>query len=192
MFRVATQLNLEIELSTMLRWEGVRAGQACPAGTHLFVNTHPREVAEPRTDRFAPLAARSYPAQRLTLEIHESAVTDVRPHDRNPTALTELEIGLAYDDFGAGQSRLNELVEGKPDYVKFDMSLIRDLDTSSPQRQELVASLVRMVRNLGIDSVAEGVETEGEGQTCRQMGFELAQGFFFGRPAPPMHYNRTP
>lgn len=99
-------------------------------------------------------------------------------------ALVELNMGLAYDDFGAGQSRLNELTETAPDYVKFDMSLIRNIDAASPQRQEVLASLIQIVHNLGILSVAEGIETQAEGETCLKMGFDLAQGFFYGRPAP--------
>ncbi len=126
----------------------------------------------------------SHPDQPLTLEIHESAVTDAARMAEIRPALAKLNIGLAYDDFGAGQSRLNELSESSPDYVKFDMSLIRDIDAASPQRQQVVATLVQMVRNLGIISVAEGVETEAESETCLQMGFDLGQGFFYGRPAP--------
>ena len=79
---------------------------------------------------------------------------------------------------------MNELTETAPDYVKFDMSLIRDIDAASSQRQEVVATLVQMLHKLGIKSVAEGVETEAEDATCLAMGFDLGQGFYYGRPAP--------
>ena len=102
--------------------------------------------------------------------------------------LKRLDIKLAYDDFGVGESRLNDLAEVAPDYVKFDMSLIRDIDSATPQRQQVVAALVQMVRNLGITSLAEGVETDGEDETCRQMGFDLGQGYLYGRPAPPRNF----
>jgi EAL domain-containing protein (putative c-di-GMP-specific phosphodiesterase class I) len=75
-----------------------------------------------------------------------------------------------------------------PDYVKFDMSLIRDLDSATAQRQQVVAALVQMVHNLGITSLAEGVETAGEDQTCQQLGFDLGQGYLYGRPAPPLEF----
>ena len=103
-----------------------------------------------------------------------------------------MKIGLAYDDFGAGQSRLNELAQCPPDYLKFDMSLMRGIDAASPQRQRLLATLVKMVRDLGIHSVAEGVETPAEADACRQMGFDLGQGFFYGRPAPPIGSKSDP
>ena len=97
--------------------------------------------------------------------------------------LRELDMRLAYDDFGAGENRLVELVEAPPDFLKFDISLVRDLDVSE-HRQQLLASLLKVTRDLNITSVAEGIETAGEAEACQRAGFELAQGFFFGRPAP--------
>ena len=184
MFDVASQLNLEVDLSVMLRWEGVQASLAMAEPPHVFLNTHPREMAGPGLiDSLRKLRA-AHPQQQMTLEIHESAAADVSCMAELRPGLTELSIGLAFDDFGVGQSRLNELSEVAPDYVKFDMSLVRDIDAASPQRQQMVATLVQMVNNLGIRSLAEGVETEAEDETCRQMGFELGQGFLYGRPAP--------
>ena len=149
MFHVAAELNLEIELSVMLRWEGVLAGQAFPGRPHLFLNTHPRELAEPGLLASLVSLREAYPDQPLTLEIHESAVADAAWMAEIRPQLSQLNIGLAYDDFGAGQSRLNELSETAPDCVKFDMSLVRDIDAASPQRQEVVATLVQMRAQAG-------------------------------------------
>jgi EAL domain-containing protein (putative c-di-GMP-specific phosphodiesterase class I) len=184
MFHVAVELNLEIELSTMLRWEGVQACQGSNWSPHLFVNTHPRELADSGLLSSLETLRQGFPDQRLTLEVHESAVTDPALMSKIRAGLAELKIGMAYDDFGAGQSRLNELVQCPPDYLKFDISLVHNIDTASPQRQHLLATLVQMVRDLGIRSIAEGVETPAEAEVCREAGFDLAQGFFFGRPAP--------
>jgi EAL domain-containing protein (putative c-di-GMP-specific phosphodiesterase class I) len=192
MFEVAVQLNLEVELSTMLRWEGVQACQGSDWSPHLFVNTHPRELAEPGLLPSLRTLRTSFPEQRLTLEIHESAVTDAALMSEIRAGLVDLKIGMAYDDFGAGQSRMNELAQCPPDYLKFDMSLVRNIDSASPQRQRLLGTLVQMVRDLGIHSVAEGVETPAEADVCREMGFDLAQGFFFGRPAPPVRATSDP
>ena len=99
-------------------------------------------------------------------------------------ALTDLDVRLAYDDFGSGQVRLAELVEVRPDYLKFDISLVRDIHVASARHQQMVASLVSMVRELGVVPLAEGVETQAESDTCLQLGFELGQGFFYDKPAP--------
>lgn len=184
MFRVAAQLNLEAELSRMLRWEGISAGLALGEPIHLFVNTHPRELTDGALLNDLAELRKSFPEPALTLEIHESAVTDVAQVARLKAELGALHIRLAYDDFGAGQSRLNELAACPPDCVKFDMSLIRGIDAGNVQRQQLLESLVRMVHDLGVVTLAEGVETAGEHQVCRELGFELGQGYHYGRPAP--------
>src|SRR5208283_5924150 len=98
----------------------------------------------------------------LTLEIHEAAVTKGAALAELRSLLRRLDIQLAYDDFGVGESRLNDLAEVAPDCVKFDMSLIRGIDSATPQRQQVLASLVQMVGNLGITTLAEGVETAAE------------------------------
>jgi EAL domain-containing protein (putative c-di-GMP-specific phosphodiesterase class I) len=185
MFSVAKQLNQEVELSIMLRWEGVCAAQGMAQPSRLFLNTHPRELADRRLLQSLEHLRGNWPQQALTLEIHESAVTEVTDMAHLRSLLRRLDIKLAYDDFGVGQSRLNELADVAPEYVKFDMALIRGIDRAAPQRQQLLSALVRMVHNMGLTTLAEGVETAGEDATCRQMGFELGQGYLYGRPAPP-------
>jgi EAL domain-containing protein (putative c-di-GMP-specific phosphodiesterase class I) len=146
MFGVAAQVNMEVELSVMLRWEGVVASEAIGASPHLFLNTHPRELAEPGLADSLRRLRESYPNQRLTLEIHEGALAGAACMSELRPVLTELHIGLAYDDFGIGQSRLNELAQDPPDCLKFDMSLVRGIDSASPQRQQVVSTLVQMAR----------------------------------------------
>jgi EAL domain-containing protein (putative c-di-GMP-specific phosphodiesterase class I) len=188
MFRIAAQLNVEVELSSMLRLEGIQAALAIPDAPHLFVNTHPLELARP--DLIASLqAARDIdPRRQITLEIHEAAVASPRQMGELRTCLKDLDIGLAYDDFGAGHARLNELAEVPPDYLKFDMSLVRGIHTAAPQRLQMLGTLVQMARDLGVVALAEGIECREEGEACRDLGFELGQGFFYGRPAPARTY----
>ncbi len=81
-----------------------------------------------------------------------------------------------------GQSRLVELMEVPPDYVKFDMALIRDIHKASPHKQKTLETLVKMVRNLGVAPLAEGIESHDESAVCTDMGFLFAQGFLFGKP----------
>ncbi len=188
MFGVAAQLNLEVELSTMLRWEGVQSTLEMPKPPHLYLNTHPRELVEQKLVGSLEALREAWPDRPLTLEIHESAVNKGAHLAELRSVLTRLNIRLAYDDFGVGQSRLNELAEVAPDCVKFDMSLIRGIDTATAQRQQVLAALVQMVGNLGITALTEGVETEAEHATCMQMGFTLGQGFLYGRPARPRQF----
>ncbi len=188
MFDAASRLNMEVELSRMLRWEGVREGLNLPNNSTLFVNTHPLEIRnEGLVDSMA--TARQLSSEvPIILEVHEAAITDPREMRELRSHLKELNIGIAYDDFGAGQTRLSELVEAPPDYLKFDISLVRGIDLAPPERQKMLASLVSMVIDLGVNPLAEGIETPGEAEVCRAMGFLTAQGYHFGRPAPVRQY----
>lgn len=188
MFQAAARLNMEVDLSRMLRWEGVREGLNLPPGAYLFVNTHPSEISHGGLIESLAQVRQLSQEARIILEIHEAAVTDPVEMCRLRSQLRELNIGVAYDDFGSGQTRLGELVEAPPDYLKFDISMIRRIDQAGAERQRMLASLVRMVHELGIAPLAEGIETEGEAATCRQIGFSTAQGFYFGAPAPVRRY----
>ncbi len=189
MFRTATRLQSEVALSRMLRQEGVRAASELAPPTRLFVNTHPTELIEPGLAESIWALRAAFPGPELVLEVHEAAATDLTTLRSLTESLREIGVGIAYDDFGAGQSRLMELTDVLPDYVKFDIGLIRDIDTANAQRQGVVRSLVKMVRDLGVTTLAEGVETEAEAETCWEMGFELAQGYLYGRPAPANDWN---
>lgn len=118
------------------------------------------------------------------LEIHEAAVTDPEALRRLRSGLREIDIQIAFDDFGTGQSRLLELAEVPPDYVKFDMAFVRDLHLAPSRRRDTLLSLVQMTRESGIVPIAEGVETEEEKQACGEVGFDLAQGYRLGLPTP--------
>lgn len=184
LFDIAGKLQLKAELSAAFRQFGVPAAAPHLNGLKLFVNTDSGEIFT--EDFFRGLQAlRELPEPPdLVIEVHETAVMEIERMRELAARLLELGVQFAYDDFGAGASRLNELGEVPPHYVKFDMGLIRGLHEASPSKQKTVADLVRLVR--GIDSVplAEGVETEAEAAVCRDMGFELIQGYLTGRPVP--------
>lgn len=186
MFAAAKVLDLEAELSRILRDEGIRSGSILPNDHVLFINTHPAEMDDLELLIFSLGELRNLePDRPLVLEIHEASVTCGDKMRRLRTALGEMKVGLAYDDFGAGQARLVELVDVPPDYLKFDMSLVQNLETSSVERQRMLASLVKMVRDLGIVPLAEGIELAGDHEICRQIGFQFGQGFYYGYPVLP-------
>ena len=124
----------------------------------------------------------------ITLEIHESAITSADEMFELRNRLRDLNIQIAYDDFGAGQNRLAELCNAAPDVLKFDMGLIRDIDKAPPERIKVLSSLVRIVLDLGVVPLAEGIENEAEAKVCQELGFTMAQGYYFGRPAPPSKF----
>ncbi len=190
MFEAADRLNRSAELSRFMR--EVALVQPGVSTEHLFLNTHPNELEDvPQLVRSLFRLRKSHPNQKITIEIHESAIADLTALQTIGIVLQDLGMGLAYDDFGAGQARLSELIEARPNVLKFDMKMIRGIDQSPPSKRQLVESLVRMAHDLGIQSLAEGIETEEEAAVCQQLGFELFQGFLFGRPVPRMSATET-
>ncbi|XZE36666.1 EAL domain-containing protein [Pirellulaceae bacterium SH501] len=184
-FGAADRLGQNATLSEMIREEGLLvASRSNHFASNFFLNTHPSEVVNDRLLESLVRLRQQFPDSRITLEIHEASVTDPRSIGRLRDVLTDLSMQLSYDDFGAGQGRLLELGEQPPDVLKFDMQLIRDIDKAPSSRQELLAALVRLARDLGTTTLAEGVETEAEHVVCAAMGFELGQGYFYGLPAP--------
>jgi EAL domain-containing protein (putative c-di-GMP-specific phosphodiesterase class I) len=188
MFHAASQLNLEAQLSEAFRQRGVEIGMAFGPEVNLFVNTHPSELDRPEFYDSLRTLRESAPEQQITLEIHEGASTNMTMMRELCAVLSDLEIKLAFDDFGVGRARLVELGEVRPDYLKFDMKLTKNIEHAPAKRQELVALFANLVNNLGIKTLAEGVETRECHDILVQMGFQLGQGFYYGRPSPISKY----
>lgn len=182
LLEMATVLAKEVELSRAFRRAGAIAAAARQQPVVLFMNSHPKEMfTEELYDSLRDLRELA-PNMSLILEVHETAVAEVDKMKVMAQRLKDMGIQFAYDDFGAGQARLNELAEVPPDVVKFDMGLIRDIDTASEKKQQMVARLVNIVHDTGSTALAEGVETEGEAAFCLEVGFTLCQGYLTGKP----------
>ena len=191
MFTAASQLNLEAQLSEAFRLRGVEIGSVLGTESNLFLNTHPKELdREGLYDSLRDLRTAD-PDQKITLEIHEGAATNLKMMKKLCCVLKDLDIKLAFDDFGVGQARLVELGEVRPDYLKFDMKLTKNINHAPAKRQEVVALFAKLVNNLGIQTLAEGVETRECHDILVQMGFQLGQGYYYGRPSPVSKYLET-
>ena len=186
LFDIAGQLgpDAQAELSRLFRRKAVELVRDRPEPPVLFLNTHPVELETPGLLESLEELRTYAPQVDLVLEIHESALAQTDFITWLRERLLEINVGLAYDDFGAGQARLFELAEAPPHYLKFDRRFVTGLDHAPTSRQRLVASLVAAARELLVKTVAEGVETAEEGAACMRAGFSHAQGYHFGRPAP--------
>lgn len=123
-----------------------------------------------------------FDAKQLVIEIIESEF--IHDIDLLASVLNELRgesMVIAIDDFGAAYSGLNMLAEIQPDLIKLDMSLLRDIDHHGP-RQAIVKGIFSVCVDLGIDVLAEGVESQGEFNFLRSIGVKLYQGYFFAKP----------
>jgi EAL domain-containing protein (putative c-di-GMP-specific phosphodiesterase class I) len=181
---LANKFQIAPEVSRLFRSVGLQAAARIPGHLSFFVNLHPSEIFDFSViDSLAETAAKFRQAGRqIVVEVHEDAIADTNMLCRLRQHLRQLGIGLAFDDFGAGQSRLAQLVEAAPDFVKLDMQLIRGID-QSPPRQDLVRALCDVATNLNVRMIAEGVETQSEADVCRELGCVYAQGYLFGHPS---------
>ncbi|MGD8898142.1 MAG: EAL domain-containing protein [Acidobacteriota bacterium] len=184
LFRIAAGAGVEANLSALFREKALEVAGLGTDFPALFLNIHPAELEQPDLVPSIVKAQEQLPRLRLTLEVHEGALADLDGVDRLRTLLSRSGVGIAYDDFGAGQARLLELAEVPPHYLKFDMSLVRGIDSAPLSRRRLLTSLVSVARDLLVYTVAEGVETAEEADICMRIGFTHAQGFYFGRPQP--------
>lgn len=186
LFEVAGTLGPEEQcrLSRIFRRSAVELAKRLPQPPLLFLNTHPVELAQPGLLESLGELRASAPQVPMVLEIHESALAQPEFIRSLRESLDEMSVGLAFDDFGAGQARLFELAEAPPHYLKFDRRFVTGIDSAPVSRQRLVASLVAAARELLVSTIAEGVETVAEAAACQRAGFTHAQGNHFGRPAP--------
>jgi len=151
----------------------------------LNLNFLPRSLyTSPMAVRSALEAARRFgiTPDRLVLEITESEVID--DHAAFGRVVNEFRrsgLQLAIDDFGAGYAGLTMLADFLPDLLKLDMSLVRCIEGSGP-RQAIVRAILQACIDLGIEVIAEGVETLEEYWWFKNAGVTLFQGYLFGRP----------
>ena len=189
LLRIAESLGREVELSELFRNVGLEKAQSLSNDYHLFFNTVPPEMNLTFLERSLGDIRSLVPFLQMVMEVHETAVTDLNNMRNLRALLDSLNIKLAYDDFGAGQARLLELMEVPPDYLKFDIMFIRNIHLRPAQSLQVIETLVRMAQDLGIKTLAEGVEVAEEVNACERIGFDFAQGHFLGEPAPEFVIN---
>jgi EAL domain-containing protein (putative c-di-GMP-specific phosphodiesterase class I) len=182
LFQLAEKLKREVELSQAFRRCGAKVAARRGQPVRLFMNSHPQEMFLESFFTSVEQILLIAPQMELVMEIHETAVNEGNQIKVVVDRLRECGVLMAYDDFGAGQARLQEIAEIPADIVKFDMALIRDIHRATSKKQQMIEQLVKIVLDLGSQTLAEGVETEEEAVVCMQMGFQLCQGYFTGRP----------
>lgn len=184
LFEISGMLGRQVELSELFRNTALKHASNIGVTELVLFNTLPEEM---NLDILRPslrVLRQSFPDLKLGMELHENTITDAAFMKELRALLNEQEMLLVYDDFGAGQSRLIELLDSVPDILKFDIALIKNIQHRSDASRSIVETLVKMARDAGIRTLAEGVESVEEAAVCREIGFELGQGFYLGRPAP--------
>jgi diguanylate cyclase (GGDEF)-like protein len=190
---IAEDCGLIIPLGRKIMHEACREAAGWPAagpgGRPLAVNINlsPRQVAHPG---LIPTVAKALEESgldpsRLNLEITETVlIQDTETALEALRSLKELGVGLVLDDFGTGYSSLGHVKRFPIDVLKIDRSFVSGLGQDS-EDHAIVSAVLSMGRALGVEVVAEGVETDDQAKHLRSLGCDLAQGFLFARPLSP-------
>jgi EAL domain-containing protein (putative c-di-GMP-specific phosphodiesterase class I) len=161
-FLEAAELGLGVEMELAAIRLALKTGNALPRDVYL----------------------QGFPLERLVLELTEHAgVREYGVLAARIDALRDAGAKLAIDDAGSGYSGLQHIVQLRPDLIKLDMTLTRNVDTDQARRA-LAAAFIFYARETGCQILAEGIETEAELATLKALGVHRGQGYLLGKPAP--------
>jgi diguanylate cyclase (GGDEF)-like protein len=189
LFQAARAEDLTLELEQACLREGLRSWVAHSQGRRLFLNLSARAIVEMVNRMSLPgvmnaLEAAQVAPAALVIEITEHEhITDLPRLLEAASVLRAQGLRFALDDFGDGRSSLRLWAELRPEIVKIDKYFIHGIQDEAVKVQTL-KGLMRFAETFGTSLVAEGIETEAELQVVRDLGIELGQGYFLGRPEP--------
>ncbi|MEQ8332145.1 EAL domain-containing protein [Nisaea sp.] len=186
-FQLAEHAGLLFSLDIAARASAVSRAAKSGYKGRLFVNFNPSSIYDPayclRTTA-STISALGLTPGDITFELTETHRIQDKDHLKGILAFyRQAGFKVALDDIGSGWSGLNLLHEVRPDFVKIDMDLVRNIDRD-PLKQSIVEHLISISREHNIAVIAEGVETEREAEILRQAGADYLQGYLFARPAP--------
>lgn len=187
-FAQAADVGMVVDLELAAIRNALGALPSVPDDVYLALNCSPLTILSGRVHELLE----SVGVDRVVLEITEhDYIQDYPALLSSLTPLREHGLRVAIDDAGAGYASLRHVLNIQPELIKLDISLTRDIDTD-PKRRALASALIAFARETQARIVAEGVETEEELQTLRQLGAGYAQGYFLARPMPLAEAIRQP
>jgi EAL domain-containing protein (putative c-di-GMP-specific phosphodiesterase class I)/CheY-like chemotaxis protein len=179
-FREAADVGLGVELELAAIRSALAEVGNVPAGTYISVNASHRVAMHRGLLGLLDEA----PVERLVVEITEhEPVEDYDAFTSALRLLRERGVRIAIDDAGAGFSSLRHTLRLAPDIVKLDISITRDIDTDRGRRA-LASAMISFADEMGMVIVAEGVETEAERATLKELRVPFGQGYLFAKPGP--------
>ena len=188
LFDFAEQFGQLFALEQACRAKAMETVGTLATGQRLFLNIHPRTVVDPT---FAPgktlemLEAHGLQPEDIVFEITERhSIKDFTSFHKTLDHYRSQGFKIAVDDAGTGYSGLSTVAALKPDFIKVDMSLVRDVD-KDPVRRALMETMVTLAGRIGSEIIAEGIETKGEARALIEIGVHYGQGYYLSRPHYP-------
>ena len=192
LFSFAEETDQIVELERLCRTTAIRGAGVLGSERKLFLNTSARGLCDPGLlgpEQRELLASVGLAPENLVVEVTERvAIAGNREVLAAVERLRTDGVQFAVDDVGAGYASLQAVAEVEPQYLKFDLSLVRDIHQSRI-KQGLLESLANLATKIDSRIIAEGVERVEEYHTLRELGVPLAQGFLFAAPQPEMLFD---
>lgn len=191
----ARSTGLLFQVDRAARLSAIRQALSCNLDSMIFINFTPTAIYDPvncLASTVKLIHDTNLSPHRVVFEVVESEQVE----DQGQLAsilrfYREAGFRVALDDLGSGYGSLNRMSELRPDYVKLDVQLIRGVD-QDPFKATIADRLLSMARDLGVETVVEGVETLQELRWAQDHGADLVQGYLLARPANPPQKPRWP
>ncbi len=178
-FLAADKVGMMVQLERACLREQIARAHKLPGDAFLTLNVSPALAMDP--DPLIELL--SHVDRSVVLEVTEHAEIEDYPRLLEALGRVRPMAMLAVDDAGAGYAGLHHILELRPQYVKLDISLVRNID-SDPARQAMVTGMASFAESVGCSLIAEGIETANELTALRLLGIPFGQGFYLAKPAP--------
>ncbi|SHG83153.1 diguanylate cyclase (GGDEF) domain-containing protein [Desulforamulus hydrothermalis Lam5 = DSM 18033] len=188
-FNYAQEAGLLFPLEKVCRELAIKNFDPTDSGQKLFLNIHPHTINDPqfvKGETMRILKESHLSSHNLVFEITErQGIHDFHRFNKTLAHYRNQGYKVAVDDAGAGFSSLQAIAEVRPEYIKIDHSLVKDIDTNRV-KQALLETFVTFAQKIGCSIIAEGIETEAELMTLRSLGVHYGQGYYLARPAYPL------
>ena len=182
---IAEQSPLIAALGRMTMQRALECAADWPSNTFIAINLSPAQFRHGNLveDVKWTLSQSGIPPHRVEFEITESLLLDEEPEvEAQFTALKQLGVSIAMDDFGTGHSSLSYLLTHDFDKLKVDRMFLEDLKANPVRQRKILKSIIDLGQQLDLALTVEGVETVEQVDMLSELGCDLFQGFYFSRP----------
>lgn len=176
-------LDVEFDLAIISSIEKDLGSDYFPADQGISLNLSAPSVINTRVIDLLTNIKISHPKTKLIVEITETAlITQIKKASKNIKQLRDSGYLIALDDFGSGYSSLRYLTSLPVDIIKFDITMIKLLESEDEEHRKMIEKVSDLIIGLGYDVVAEGVETKNLLDKVIAMGFSYSQGYYHAKP----------
>lgn len=185
LFSKARNMDLLFFLDRLCRETVIKNAAKQNISKKVFINFIPTSIYDPQkclksTDE--ALTKYKLDPKNIVFEVVETDYIEDYPHLNNILSYYKGKgYSTALDDIGSGYSDINALLALNPKYMKIDMNLIKNIDTK-PKKQEKVVNYIKVAKENNIIALAEGIERKEEADVLIEMGIDLLQGYYYGKP----------